>query len=150
MVLIREGRKIGLQHYEMCVQIIIRNRIKIDQQEEMVKEIYQGEFKKVNLQTLLKYENAANEKVLLKIDEDEVIMTRFAKRPIKMHFQPEGTTLTEYEGLGELSLFTNTLSIDQERKIIKINYQLSQGAQKIADYHLRIDWTEEAKGRKNG
>lgn len=132
------------------MEIIIRNRIKIDQQEEMVKEIYQGEFKKVNLQTLLKYENAANEKVLLKIDEDEVIMTRFAKRPIKMHFQPEGTTLTEYEGLGELSLFTNTLSIDQERKIIKINYQLSQGAKKIADYHLRIDWTEEAKGRKNG
>lgn len=132
------------------MEIIIRNRIKIDQQEEMVKEIYQGEFKKVNLQTLLKYENAANEKVLLKIDEDEVIMTRFAKRPIKMHFQPEGTTLTEYEGLGELSLFTNTLNIDQERKIIKINYQLSQGAQKIADYHLRIDWTEEAKGRKNG
>ena len=132
------------------MEIIIRNRIKIDQQEEMVKEIYQGEFKKVNLQTLLKYENAANEKVLLKIDEDEVIMTRFAKRPIKMHFQPEGTTLTEYEGLGELSLSTNTLSIDQERKIIKINYQLSQGAQKIADYHLRIDWTEEAKGRKNG
>ena len=132
------------------MEIIIRNRIKIDQQEEMVKEIYQGEFKKVNLQTLLKYENAANEKVLLKIDEDEVIMTRFAKRPFKMHFQPEGTTLTEYEGVGELSLFTNTLSIDQERKIIKINYQLSQGAQKIADYHLRIDWTEEAKGRKNG
>ena len=63
------------------MEIIIRNRIKIDQQEEMVKEIYQGEFKKVNLQTLLKYENAANEKVLLKIDEDEVIMTRFAKRP---------------------------------------------------------------------
>ena len=52
------------------MEIIIRNRIKIDQQEEMVKEIYQGEFKKVNLQTLLKYENAANEKVLLKIDED--------------------------------------------------------------------------------
>lgn len=132
------------------MEIIIRNRIKIDQQEELVKEIYQGEFKKVNLQTLLKYENAANEKVLLKIEEDEVIMTRFAKRAIKMHFQPKGTTLTEYEGLGELSLFTNTLSIDQERKIIKINYQLSQGAQKIADYHLRIDWTEEAKGRKNG
>ena len=132
------------------MEIIIRNRIKIDQQEELVKEIYQGEFKKVNLQTLLKYENAANEKVLLKIEEDEVIMTRFAKRPIKMHFQPKGTTLTENEGLGELSLFTNTLSIDQERKIIKINYQLSQGAQKIADYHLRIDWTEEAKGRKNG
>ena len=73
----------------MIMEIIIRNRIKIDQQEELVKEIYQGELKKGEHQTLLKYQNAANEKVLLKFDENEVIMTRFAKRPIKMHFHPE-------------------------------------------------------------
>jgi uncharacterized beta-barrel protein YwiB (DUF1934 family) len=135
----------------MIMEIIIRNRIKIDQQEELVKEIYQGELKKGENQTLLKYKNAAGEKVYLKFDEKEVIMTRFAKRPIKMHFHPEIPSSTEYEGLGELSLLTNTLSIDHERRIIKINYQLSQGAQKIADYHLRIDWQEQkAKGEANG
>nr|WP_277877528.1 DUF1934 domain-containing protein [Lactococcus lactis] len=133
------------------MEIIIRNRIKIDQQEELVKEIYQGELKKGEHQTLLKYKNAANEKVLLKFDEKEVIMTRFAKRPIKMHFHPEIPSLTEYEGLGELSILTNALSIDQESRTIKINYQLSQGPQKIADYHLRIDWKEQnVKGETNG
>lgn len=117
----------------------------------MVKEIYQGELKKGEHQTLLKYQNAANEKVLLKFDENEVIMTRFAKRPIKMHFHPEIPSLTEYEGLGELSILTNALSIDHESRTIKINYQLSQGAQKIADYHLRIDWREQnVEGETNG
>ncbi|MGO1987202.1 MAG: DUF1934 domain-containing protein [Lactococcus lactis] len=135
----------------MIMEIIIRNRIKIDQQEELVKEIYQGELKKGEHQTLLKYQNAANEKVLLKFDENEVIMTRFAKRPIKMHFHPEIPGLTEYEGLGELSILTNALSIDHESRTIKINYQLSQGAQKIADYHLRIDWREQnVEGETNG
>lgn len=135
----------------MIMEIIIRNRIKIDQQEELVKEIYQGELKKGEHQTLLKYKNAANEKVLLKFDEKEVIMTRFAKRPIKMHFHPEIPSLTEYESLGELSILTNALSIDHESRTIKINYQLSQGPQKIADYHLRIDWKEQnVKGETNG
>lgn len=135
----------------MIMEIIIRNRIKIDQQEELVKEIYQGELKKGEYQTLLKYKNAANEKVLLKFDGKEVIMTRFAKRPIKMHFHPEIPSLTEYEGLGELSILTNALSIDHESRTIKINYQLSQGPQKIADYHLRIDWKEQnVKGETNG
>lgn len=78
-------------------------------------------------------------------------MTRFAKRPIKMHFHPEIPSLTEYEGLGELSILTNALSIDHESRTIKINYQLSQGAQKIADYHLRIDWREQnVEGETNG
>lgn len=104
----------------MIMEIIIRNRIKIDQQEELVKEIYQGELKKGEHQTLLKYQNAANEKVLLKFDEKEVIMTRFAKRPIKMHFHPEIPGLTEYEGLGELSILTNALSIDHEAGQLKL------------------------------
>ena len=135
----------------MIMEIIIRNRIKIDQQEELVKEIYQGELKKGEHQTLLKYQNAANEKVLLKFDENEVIMTRFAKRPIKMHFHPEIPSLTEYEGLGELSILTNALSIDHESRTIKINYQQSQCAQKIDDYIMRIDWREQnVEGETNG
>ena len=132
------------------MEIIIRNRIKIGQQEELVKEIYQGELKKGEHQTLLKYQNASKEKVLLKFDEKEVIMTRFAERPVKMHFHPEIPSSTEYEGLGELSILTNALSIDHENRTIKINYQLSQGAQKIPDYHLLIDWKEQnVKGEKN-
>ena len=133
------------------MEITIRNKIKIDYQEELIKEKYQGELKKGNAQTLLKYQNANNEKVLLKFDENEVVMTRFAAKATKMYFRPKTSTLTDYEGLGELSLFTHSLSIDQNQRTIKIKYQLSQGQQKIADYHLRIDWQEQdEKGEING
>ncbi|WP_223804484.1 YwiB family protein [Lactococcus kimchii] len=125
------------------MKITIRNRIKIDHQEELIKESYPVELKKGNSATMLRYQNATGEKILLKFDEQALTMTRFSTPPVKMHFHPENPSVTNYEGLGELSLSTQTLSIDPEQQKIKISYQLAQQGLKIGDYHLRIDWTDE-------
>ena len=125
------------------MKITIRNKIKIDQQEELIKESYNGNIKQNAEKIMLMYENVAKEKVLIKFDQKELTMTRFADKAVSMHFNPEKSSTTPYEGLGNLTILTEKLIFNPEQHNIKISYQLIQHNQKIGDYKLRIDWSDE-------
>lgn len=124
------------------MKITIRNRVKIDQQEELIKETYNAKIKQSAQHTLIMYKNGENEKVLLKINEAEVTMTRYSTQAVKMRFNPEIPSHTTYKGVGKLSIFTHQLDLNPSKGQLKIKYQLSQGEMSIGEYHLRIDWSE--------
>ncbi|MCL2113450.1 DUF1934 domain-containing protein [Lactococcus protaetiae] len=132
------------------MKITIRSQIKIDKHEEIIKETYDGELKRIAGKTVLIYKNEAEEKVLLKFDEQELTMTRFTDKPVTMRFHEEFRSEMTYEGLGNLSVLTEKLSVNIQEKLVKINYQLAQNDLKIGDYRLHITWLDEEEQAKKG
>jgi uncharacterized beta-barrel protein YwiB (DUF1934 family) len=125
------------------MKITIRNKINIDNQIERIKEIFSGEIKQISGKTVLIYQNANDEKVMIKFTDEEMNMIRYADRAVSMRFNEKIETSTSYEGLGELIITTDSYKVNHELKNLKISYQLAQNDQKIGDYKLRIDWHED-------
>lgn len=125
------------------MKITIRNRIKIDGQEDFVKESYEVELKKARGKTALIYKNAEQEKVLIKFDQQQMSMTRFSNQPVTMRFQKETRSDTFYENIGKLSVLTDEFLVDDERKKIKINYRIVQKKTEIGSYRLQIEWADD-------
>ncbi len=122
------------------IKIVIQNKIKIAEQEELIHEEYDGEFKKISGKWCLIYQNSATERVLIKFDENELSMIRYADSPVKLHFHKDFLTNTYYEGLGFLNVTTKKLQVNLENASVNLNYHLSQNEQKIADYQMQISW----------
>ncbi|MEY8538670.1 DUF1934 domain-containing protein [Lactococcus muris] len=122
------------------MEIIIRNRIIIDGQEEFIRETFDGEVKKLGSKIALYYKNAEEEKVLIKFDEKELSMTRYAEKPVVMRFHKEMSTHTIYEGLGRLEIVTDGFHMDEGLNHVKLKYRLSQNDIPIGEYRMRIDW----------
>lgn len=124
------------------IRIRIQNKIKLDEQEEIIREEYDGELKKLAGKICLIYKNEQNEKILLKFDEQELVMTRYGRQVTNMKFHKQFPTKVNYEGLGELSLLTKLLSVDHEKSSVQLHYHIAQNDLKIADYQMQIDWEE--------
>lgn len=122
------------------MEIIIRNRIVIDGQEEFIRESFEGEVKRLGNKIALYYKNAEEEKVLIKFDETELSMTRYADKPVVMRFHKELPTYTIYEGLGRLEIVTDSFQMNETHQHIKLKYRLAQNDVPIGDYRMRIDW----------
>ncbi|MCH1723551.1 DUF1934 domain-containing protein [Lactococcus formosensis] len=122
------------------MEITIRNRIVIDGQEEFIRETFEGDVKKLGNKIALYYKNAEEEKVLIKFDETELSMTRYADKPVTMRFHKELSTHTVYEGLGPLEILTDDFHMNEELKHVKLKYRLAQNTIPIGEYRMRIDW----------
>lgn len=124
------------------IKITIQNKIKIDQQEELIYEEYEGEFKKLAGKNCLLYENDAKEKVLIKFNGSELYMIRYLQPPLNMRFKQNDLTDITYPGLGTLSALTEKLLVKEEAKTVDLHYQLLQNEQKIGHYQMAISWEE--------
>ena len=122
------------------MEITIRNRIVIDGQEEFIRETFEGDVKKLGNKIALYYKNAEEEKVLIKFDDKELSMTRYADKPVVMRFHKELPTHTLYEGLGRLEILTDGFHMNEELKHVKLKYCLAQNDIPIGEYRMRIDW----------
>ncbi|PCR99535.1 DUF1934 domain-containing protein [Lactococcus fujiensis] len=123
-------------------KIKIQNKIEIGKQVEVIEEDFGGEVKVINGKVLLRYQNANDEKVLIKFDDIELSMTRYANQPVIMRFNKLNETVTSYEGLGLLSIMTTEYKPRLNEKCIALSYQLLQNETKIAHYQLEINWKE--------
>lgn len=124
------------------IRIVVQNKIRLDQQEEIIREEYEGELKMLGGKICLMYKNEENEKIVVKFDEQELIMTRYGVTVTNMRFHTDFPTTARYEGLGDLAILTKKLFINHESSSVNLNYHIAQNDVKIADYQMQIDWEE--------
>ena len=120
----------------------MRNTIKFDEQLEVVDQFYEVEVRKKGDYRYLLFYNEEKEKVVLKFDDKELIMTRFSTPKTIMRFL-KGTDSLAYiptpMGLQEFIIQTSHYEVGEEK--IELAYQLqNKEGVPFADYRLEITW----------
>lgn len=124
------------------MKIRMRNTIKFDEQLEVVDQFYEVEVRKKGDYRYLLFYNEEKEKVVLKFDDKELIMTRFSTPKTIMRFL-KGTDSLAYiptpMGLQEFIIQTSHYEVGEEK--IELAYQLqNKEGVPFADYRLEITW----------
>ena len=93
----------------------------------------------------LTYTNEEKETVMLKCNDQELIMTRFSTPKSIMRFHretPALVTIPTPVGLQHLQTQTSVYELDTKEQNLKIHYQLKQleGDSVFANYQLEIKW----------
>lgn len=120
----------------------MRNTIKFDEQLEVVDQLYEVEVRKKGDYGYLLFYNEEKEKVVLKFDDKELIMTRFSTPKTIMRFL-KGTDSLAYiptpMGIQEFIIQTSHYEVGGEK--IELAYQLlNKEGLPFADYQLEITW----------
>ena len=124
------------------MKIRMRNTIQFDEQLEVVDQLYEVEVRKKGDYGYLLFYNEEKEKVVLKFDDKELIMTRFSTPKTIMRFL-KGTDSLAYiptpMGLKEFIIQTSHYEVGEEK--IELAYQLqNKEGLPFADYRLEITW----------
>lgn len=124
------------------MKIRMRNTIQFDEQLEVVDQLYEVEVRKKGDYRYLLFYNEEKEKVVLKFDDKELIMTRFSTPKTIMRFL-KGTDSLAYiptpMGLKEFIIQTSHYEVGEEK--IELAYQLqNKEGLPFADYRLEITW----------
>lgn len=126
------------------VKLTIDNLIQIDHETEVVHEQFKGDYHDKNGSHFLVYQNASNEKVVMKYDDEMVTITRFSTPSTIMKLHPQVTTKTAIATpLGPQHFEIKTQSYHQETTGFKTRYQFWQGQHKIAQYDLSVQFTDQ-------
>lgn len=124
------------------MKIRMRNTIQFDEQLEVVDQLYEVEVRKKGDYRYLLFYNEEKEKVVLKFDDKELIMTRFSTPKTIMRFL-KGTDSLAYiptpMGLKEFIIQTSHYEVCEEK--IELAYQLqNKEGVPFANYSLEITW----------
>ena len=124
------------------MKIRMRNTIQFDEQLEVVDQLYEVEVRKKGDYGYLLFYNEEKEKVVLKFDDKELIMTRFSTPKTIMRFL-KGTDSLAYiptpMGLKEFIIQTSHYEVGEEK--IELAYQLqNKEGVAFANYRLEITW----------
>ena len=124
------------------MKIRMRNTIQFGEQLEVVDQLYEVEVRKKGDYRYLLFYNEEKEKVVLKFDDKELIMTRFSTPKTIMRFL-KGTDSLAYiptpMGLKEFIIQTSHYEVGEEK--IELAYQLqNKEGLPFADYQLEITW----------
>ena len=124
------------------MKIRMRNTIQFDEQLEVVDQLYEVEVRKKGDYGYLLFYNEEKEKVVLKFDDKELIMTRFSTPKTIMRFL-KGTDSLAYiptpMGLKEFIIQTSCYKVDGQK--IELAYQLqNKEGLPFASYQLEISW----------
>ena len=120
----------------------MRNTIQFDEQLEVVDQLYDVELREKGEFSYLLFYNEEQEKVVLKFDDKELIMTRFSTPKTIMRFL-KGTDSLAYiptpMGLQEFIIQTSHYEVGGEK--IELAYQLqNKEGVPFANYRLEITW----------
>ena len=124
------------------MKIRMRNTIQFDEQLEVVDQLYEVEVRKKGDYGYLLFYNEEKEKVVLKFDDKELVMTRFSTPKTIMRFL-KGTDSLAYiptpMGLKEFIIQTSHYEVGEEK--IELAYQLqNKEGLPFASYQLEITW----------
>ncbi|OFI49458.1 hypothetical protein BG261_02455 [Floricoccus tropicus] len=120
------------------MKIKIKNIVLADGEEEVIEQIHDGQVVEKNGWIYLTYVDEEGFKNVIKLNDESLMLTRFAEQNTKMNFilgQAEATIMTP---VGVQFLTTDTSRFEKNGNHVKIDYSLNQNNFKFADYKLEI------------
>ena len=124
------------------MKIRMRNTIQFDEQLEVIDQLYDVELREKGDFSYLLFYNEEQEKVVIKFQEEELVMTRFSNPKTIMRFLKESDSLAYIPtpmGLQEFIIQTSHYEVGEE--MIELAYQLqNKEGVPFANYRLEITW----------
>ena len=124
------------------MKIRMRNTIKFDEQLEVIDQLYDVELREKGDFSYLLFYNEDQEKVVLKFNGEELIMTRFSNPKTIMRFLKDSDSLAYIPtpmGMQEFIIQTSHYEVSEGK--IELAYQLqNKEGVPFADYRLEITW----------
>lgn len=124
------------------MKIRMRNTIKFDEQLEVIDQLYDVELREKGDFSYLSFYNEEQEKVVLKFNGEELVMSRFSNPKTIMRFLKDSDSLAYIPtpmGLQEFIIQTSHYEVGEEK--IELAYQLqNKEGVPFADYRLEITW----------
>ena len=124
------------------MKIRMRNKIQFDDQLEVIDQLYDVELREKGDFSYLLFYNEEQEKVVIKFQEEELVMTRFSNPKTIMRFLKESDSLAYIPtpmGLQEFIIQTSHYEVGEEK--IELAYQLqNKEGVPFANYRLEITW----------
>ena len=124
------------------MKIRMRNTIKFDDQLEVIDQLYDVELREKGDFSYLLFYNEDQEKVVLKFNGEELVMSRFSNPKTIMRFLKDSDSLAYIPtpmGLQEFIIQTSHYEVGEE--MIELAYQLqNKEGVPFANYRLEITW----------
>ena len=124
------------------MKIRMRNTIQFDEQLEVIDQLYDVELREKGDFSYLLFYNEEQEKVVIKFQEEELVMTRFSNPKTIMRFLKDSDSLAYIPtpmGMQEFVIQTSHYEVSEGK--IELAYQLqNKEGVPFADYRLEITW----------
>ena len=124
------------------MKIRMRNTIKFDEQLEVIDQLYDVELREKGDFSYLLFYNEDQEKVVLKFNGEELVMSRFSNPRTIMRFLKDSDSLAYIPtpiGMQEFIIQTSHYEVGEEK--IELAYQLqNKEGVPFANYRLEITW----------
>ena len=124
------------------MKIRMRNTIQFDEQLEVIDQLYDVELREKGDFSYLLFYNEDQEKVVLKFNGEELVMSRFSNPKTIMRFLKDSDSLAYIPtpmGLQEFIIQTSHYEVGEEK--IELVYQLqNKEGVPFANYRLEITW----------
>ena len=124
------------------MKIRMRNTIQFDEQLEVIDQLYDVELREKGDFFYLLFYNEEQEKVVIKFQEEELVMTSFSNPKTIMRFLKDSDSLAYIPtpmGMQEFIIQTSHYEVGEEK--IELGYQLqNKEGVLFADYRLEITW----------
>ena len=124
------------------MKIRMRNTIKFDEQLEVIDQLYDVELREKGDYSYLLFYNEDQEKVVLKFNGEELVMSRFSNPKTIMRFLKDSDSLANIPtpiGMQEFIIQTSHYEVGEEK--IELAYQLkNKEGVPFANYRLEITW----------
>ncbi|MFS9059760.1 DUF1934 domain-containing protein [Streptococcus infantis] len=124
------------------MNIRMRNTIQFDEQLEVIDQLYDVELREKGDFSYLLFYNEEKEKVVLKFNDTELVMSRFSNPKTIMRFLKEDDSLAYIPtpmGIQEFIIQTSHYQVEQQK--IGLAYQLqNKEGNPFANYRLEITW----------
>lgn len=124
------------------MKIRMRNTIQFDEQLEVIDQLYDVELREKGDFSYLLFYNEEQEKVVLKFNGEELVMSRFSNPKTIMRFLKDSDSLAYIPtpmGLQEFIIQTSHYEVGEEK--IELAYQLqNKEGVPFANYRLEITW----------
>ena len=124
------------------MKIRMRNKIQFDDQLEVVDQLYDVELREKGDFSYLLFYNEEQEKVVIKFQEEELVMTRFSNPNTIMRFLKDSDSLAYIPtpmGMQEFIIQTSHYEVGEEKIELAYKLQNKEGVP-FADYRLEITW----------
>lgn len=127
------------------MKIRLRNQIQMEEEMELIHQEFDVQVQEKNAQTYLIFQNEDMEKVVLKVDQDELLMTRFSKPKSVMRFikDRQATVLLPTPmGIQHFVTVTKFYQLDKSEQRLVLSYDLKplESEQIFASYEMVIEW----------
>ena len=124
------------------MKIRMRNTVQFDEQLEVIDQLYDVELREKGDFSYLLFYNEEQEKVVIKFQEEELVMTRFSNPKTIMRFLKDSDSLAYIPtpmGMQEFIIQTNHYEVGEEK--IELAYQLqNKEGVPFANYRIEITW----------